>query len=133
VRLLHAGHGDVGGPVAAGQAQASEQEIREGLEGNICRCTGYHNIVKRDPAVPERQGRCHGHHGGEDTMTDMSNSPIGKPLLRREDGRFLTGAGQYTDDVVLPGQTYGVFLRAARPCAHQQHRPQAPRWPRPAC
>ena len=25
---------------------ASEQEIREGLQGNICRCTGYHNIVK---------------------------------------------------------------------------------------
>ncbi len=24
----------------------SEQEIREGLEGNICRCTGYQNIVK---------------------------------------------------------------------------------------
>ena len=23
-----------------------EQEIREGLEGNLCRCTGYHNIVK---------------------------------------------------------------------------------------
>ncbi len=25
---------------------ASETEIREGLEGNICRCTGYHNIVR---------------------------------------------------------------------------------------
>ena len=24
----------------------TEAEIREGLEGNICRCTGYHNIVK---------------------------------------------------------------------------------------
>jgi carbon-monoxide dehydrogenase small subunit len=24
----------------------SEQDIREWLEGNICRCTGYHNIVK---------------------------------------------------------------------------------------
>ena len=24
----------------------SEEEIREGLEGNLCRCTGYHNIVK---------------------------------------------------------------------------------------
>ena len=24
----------------------SEDEIRKGLEGNICRCTGYHNIVK---------------------------------------------------------------------------------------
>ncbi|MBS0433415.1 MAG: xanthine dehydrogenase family protein molybdopterin-binding subunit [Proteobacteria bacterium] len=52
-------------------------------------------------------------------MTDMSQppvSPIGQPLRRREDARFLTGAGQYTDDVVLPGQTYGVFLRS--PFAH---------------
>ena len=24
----------------------TEDEVREGLEGNICRCTGYHNIVK---------------------------------------------------------------------------------------
>ncbi len=49
-------------------------------------------------------------------MTDMSNSPIGKPLLRREDARFLTGSGQYTDDVVLANQSYGVFLRS--PYAH---------------
>lgn len=27
-------------------SKPSEQEIREGLEGNYCRCTGYHNIVK---------------------------------------------------------------------------------------
>jgi carbon-monoxide dehydrogenase small subunit len=26
--------------------KASEQTIREQLEGNLCRCTGYHNIVK---------------------------------------------------------------------------------------
>src|SRR5256885_10812744 len=48
-------------------------------------------------------------------MGDMSN-PLGKPLLRREDLRFLTGAGQYTDDIVLPHQTHGVFLRS--PHAH---------------
>ena len=24
----------------------TEREVREGLEGNLCRCTGYHNIVK---------------------------------------------------------------------------------------
>lgn len=53
-------------------------------------------------------------------MTDMSNSPIGKALPRREDHRFLTGAGQYTDDVVMPGQTYGVFLRS--PHAHARIR-----------
>jgi carbon-monoxide dehydrogenase small subunit len=28
------------------QPGASEAQIREGLEGNLCRCTGYHNIVK---------------------------------------------------------------------------------------
>ncbi len=53
-------------------------------------------------------------------MTDMSNTPIGKSLPRREDHRFLTGAGQYTDDVVMPGQTYGVFLRS--PHAHARIR-----------
>ena len=26
--------------------QPSESEVREGLEGNLCRCTGYHNIVQ---------------------------------------------------------------------------------------
>jgi carbon-monoxide dehydrogenase small subunit len=24
----------------------TETEVREGLEGNLCRCTGYHNIVR---------------------------------------------------------------------------------------
>ena len=32
----------------------SEDEIREGLEGNLCRCTGYHNIVR---AVEAAAGR----------------------------------------------------------------------------
>ncbi|MCP5265002.1 MAG: xanthine dehydrogenase family protein molybdopterin-binding subunit [Burkholderiaceae bacterium] len=49
-------------------------------------------------------------------MTDLSNSPIGQPMRRREDLRFLTGAGQFTDDIVLTGQTYGVFVRS--PHAH---------------
>lgn len=30
-----------------------EQEIREGLKGNVCRCTGYHNIVKAVASVAE--------------------------------------------------------------------------------
>ncbi len=49
-------------------------------------------------------------------MTDLSNSPIGKPVRRREDERFLTGAGQYTDDINLPGQTFAAFVRS--PHAH---------------
>ena len=32
---------------------ASEPEIREWLEGNLCRCTGYHNIVKAIQAAAQ--------------------------------------------------------------------------------
>ncbi|MDE2564355.1 MAG: xanthine dehydrogenase family protein molybdopterin-binding subunit, partial [Burkholderiales bacterium] len=41
---------------------------------------------------------------------------IGQSVVRREDARFLTGRGQYTDDITLHGQTYGYFLRS--PHAH---------------
>ncbi|MCH2563386.1 MAG: (2Fe-2S)-binding protein [SAR116 cluster bacterium] len=34
----------------------SEQDVREGLEGNICRCTGYHNIVKSVQAGAQKMG-----------------------------------------------------------------------------
>ena len=34
----------------------SETEIREWLEGNICRCTGYHNIVKSIKEAAESTG-----------------------------------------------------------------------------
>jgi aerobic-type carbon monoxide dehydrogenase small subunit (CoxS/CutS family) len=30
----------------AEHADLTERDVREGLEGNLCRCTGYHNIVK---------------------------------------------------------------------------------------
>ena len=41
---------------------------------------------------------------------------IGQSVERKEDYRFLTGAGQYTDDITLPHQSYGYFLRS--PHAH---------------
>jgi aerobic-type carbon monoxide dehydrogenase small subunit (CoxS/CutS family) len=33
----------------------TEAEVREGLEGNICRCTGYHNIVRAVLTAAELQ------------------------------------------------------------------------------
>ena len=37
----------------AGNPHPSEEEIREGLKGNLCRCTGYHNIIKSVKAVAD--------------------------------------------------------------------------------
>ncbi len=36
--------------------ELSEQEIRAGLEGNMCRCTGYHNIVKAIQQAARQMG-----------------------------------------------------------------------------
>jgi aerobic carbon-monoxide dehydrogenase small subunit len=38
----------------ADNPRPTAQEVREGLEGNFCRCTGYHNIVRAVLAAAER-------------------------------------------------------------------------------
>ncbi len=42
----------------------------------------------------------------------MSATGIGAAVRRKEDFRFITGQGQYTDDVVRPGETRAVFVRS---------------------
>ena len=38
------------------QPHPTEEDVRHGLEGNICRCTGYHNIVKSVLAAASAMG-----------------------------------------------------------------------------
>jgi aerobic carbon-monoxide dehydrogenase large subunit len=45
---------------------------------------------------------------------------IGQPVRRKEDIRFITGRGRYTDDIALPGQACAVFSRS--PHAHARVR-----------
>ncbi len=44
------------------------------------------------------------------------NNGIGQPVLRKEDFRLLTGQGEFSDDVNLPGQAYACIVRS--PHAH---------------
>jgi carbon-monoxide dehydrogenase large subunit len=46
----------------------------------------------------------------------MGETGIGAPVRRKEDRRFITGRGRYTDDISRPGQSYVYFLRS--PHAH---------------
>src|SRR6185437_1209979 len=42
----------------------------------------------------------------------MPEGSIGQPVRRREDYRFLTGQGTYTDDINRPGQLHAFILRS---------------------
>jgi len=46
----------------------TEREIREGIAGNLCRCTGYHNIVKAVQHAARLQ------QGGEVPEPEMSRA-----------------------------------------------------------
>ncbi|MBM3503533.1 MAG: xanthine dehydrogenase family protein molybdopterin-binding subunit [Alphaproteobacteria bacterium] len=50
----------------------------------------------------------------------MAETGIGAAVRRKEDQRFLTGAGNYVDDIARPGQTYACFVRS--PHAHARIR-----------
>jgi carbon-monoxide dehydrogenase large subunit len=51
----------------------------------------------------------------------MSATGIGASVRRREDQRFLTGKGHYTDDLNRPGQTYAAFVRSPHAHARIKH------------
>jgi carbon-monoxide dehydrogenase small subunit len=42
----------------------TEEEVRHGLEGNLCRCTGYHNIVKAVLSAAKTKGATVSEHSG---------------------------------------------------------------------
>jgi carbon-monoxide dehydrogenase large subunit len=50
------------------------------------------------------------------SRTQAAREGIGKPILRKEDPRLVTGAGCYTDDVTRPGQVHACMVRS--PHAH---------------
>jgi carbon-monoxide dehydrogenase large subunit len=52
--------------------------------------------------------------GASDSFAKLPH--IGEAVRRKEDYRFLTGSGQYTDDINLPNQRYAAFVRS--PHAH---------------
>jgi carbon-monoxide dehydrogenase large subunit len=46
------------------------------------------------------------------TVAEETSPPLGQALRRREDPKFITGTGNYVDDLKLPGMAYVAILRS---------------------
>src|SRR5689334_8800537 len=110
MRLLHARHGDERyrfrqAPQEPDRAADSPLALRQ-----------YLPLHRLSQHCAIHQGRHRG-DGGRSLMTAVG---IGAPVRRKEDARFLTGRGTYTDDINRPGQVYAFILRS--PHAHAEIR-----------
>ena len=88
----------------------TEEEIRRGLEGNLCRCTGYQHIVDAVQAAAR----------GDAMATQLEErrrrASSARAIKRVEDPLLITGAAKYVDDLKLPGMAHVAVLRS--PYAH---------------
>ena len=103
---------------------ATDDEIREGLSGNLCRCTGYEHIVAAIRAVGEgaRPMKMHCLSGGRVRMrksvyvpdADRSETielPVSCMLLRHPQGNVLFDTGCHPS---VAGECRGALGRAWR-------------------
>jgi len=92
----------------------NEQEVREALRGNLCRCTGYKGIVQ---AVVE---------GAQEGVSETAATPAGGEVVgvsigRHEDQRLLRGQGIFTTDIQLPNLAHATVLRSPYASARIRH------------
>jgi len=93
-----------------GDEAFTDDDIRHALSGNICRCTGYANILH---AVKVAAGRAAPLAVPENEQLN-DDGWIGKPVPRREDRRIVAGRGRYADNVGQAGDLHAVAARATR-------------------
>src|SRR5262249_35439670 len=115
MRLLHAGNGD---------GRGRPRRHAEATERSADPRSARRQFLPLHRLSQHREGGAgrHQRDGVGGSMNDTVKTrpgvkgPIGARVERKEDARFLTGAGQYTDDVKLANQSYAYFLRS--PHAH---------------
>ncbi len=107
---------------ALGQAadgDLGEREIREGLSGNICRCTGYQGIVRsiaetigrvgvagEQPVAGSRRGETDHDHDPEHEHRHLAS------VLRVEDDGLLDGSRLFIDDLEPRGTLHLAMVRS---------------------
>ena len=125
MRLLHAGHGDVGGDAAADKPTPPSRDAR--LEGNICRCTGYHNIVKAVETAAEAMKPTQGRRrrpGGRLRFRQR------RSWVKRRETIFHLSRWNSTDQIVLPDEVHRYSALLIRACGSNRSTFRRRSWPR---
>ena len=99
----------------------TEREVRLGLEGNLCRCTGYHNIVKSVLAAAEHDaGRRVIPAAFDYVRADSADEAIALLAEHGDDAKLLAGGMSLLPLMKLRLATPTVLVdvgRVARPLA----------------
>lgn len=83
----------------------SEEEIRKGIKGNICRCTGYKKIVE---GIEMAAAILRGDMAINNTE---SEAKVGARADRIDAEEKILGTGIYADDIEMEGMLYGSCVR----------------------
>ena len=129
VRLLHARHAhERRRPAAEAPAARASTRCASGSRGTSAAAPATTTSSRRSwPPLRTCRATARRPSEGRRWLRKASASPV----LRREDQRFITGKGRYTDDINQHGQAYAYFVRS--PHAHATHQRASTR-PRPrAC
>jgi aerobic carbon-monoxide dehydrogenase large subunit len=85
----------------------TEAEIRRWLEGNPCRITGYHNVVR---AIQSAAKKLAGERQPVDDAT--SENIVGASIKTKEAPSLLRGEAQFVADISLPEMLHAAILRS---------------------
>jgi CO/xanthine dehydrogenase Mo-binding subunit/aerobic-type carbon monoxide dehydrogenase small subunit (CoxS/CutS family) len=87
----------------------TEEEVKQSISGNLCRCTGYHKVVEAILGVTEAD---------QNEISEATQyRVVGKRIPRVDANVKATGQAEFSVDVVLPRMLHGKILRSPYPHA----------------
>jgi xanthine dehydrogenase molybdenum-binding subunit len=88
----------------------TREEIARGIDGNLCRCTGYTRVIDAvEYLVRARRG--------EPIPEPTTNGGVGAPLARLGGHAMTLGDRPYIEDMTAPGMLFGAVVLSAHPRA----------------